>query len=103
MAHIRFDLDPATLPNPALDIRYLLPDSLAALPESSMSDNGYDYSADDPPLLLIFLKSDSPAADVARSIDFLAAHRLLDNDILAAATISTSADGENWRQVYPGA
>jgi hypothetical protein len=101
MAQIRFDLDPAKMPNPDLDIRYRLPDSLAALPDSTMTDNGYDYSDDQPPLLMVFVNSDAPDADVQRSIAFLSENQLLDNNVLDAATISTSEDGENWRQVYP--
>jgi len=103
MAQIRFALDSEKMPNPDLDIRYLLPERLAALPDSSMTDNGYDYSDDDPPLLMIFVNSDVPDADVERSIGYLSANPLLDNDVLAAVVISTSEDGGNWRQVYPSA
>jgi hypothetical protein len=101
MPQIRFTLDPSKLRNPDLDIRYRLPDSLSALPNSTMTDDGYGYSDDASPLLLIYLNSDSLDADLQRSLDFLAANELLDNAILDAATVSISENGTDWRQVYP--
>lgn len=101
MAQIKFELDPAKMANPDLDIRYRLPDQLAALPESTMTDNGYDYSDDEPPKLVVFVRSEMPDADVKRAIRFLASNTLLENSILDAATISISDDDRNWTQRYP--
>ena len=101
MAQIKFELDPAKMANPDLDIRYRLPDQLAALPESTMTDNGYAYSDDEPPMLVVFVRSEMPDADVKRAIRFLAANTLLENSILDAATISISDDDRNWTQRYP--
>ena len=101
MPQIRFRLDPGRMANPDLDIRYLLPDSLAALPDSTMKDNGYDYSDDTPPFLMIFVTSDAPDADVERSLEFLRTNQLLENNVLDAATVCISDGGDEWRQVYP--
>lgn len=56
------------MPNPDLDIRYGLPDVLAAIPESTIKDNGYDYSDDEPPLLLIHVLSDNIDSDLKLAI-----------------------------------
>ncbi len=101
MAQIRFDLDPAKVANPDLDIRYLLPDRLAAIPKSTMTDSGYDYSEDEPPVLMVFVNSEDPDADVELAVRFLATNTLLENNILDAATILSSDKAEEWKQRYP--
>jgi len=89
------------MPNPDLDIRYDLPDALAAIPESTIKDNGYDYSDDEPPLLMIHVVSDNIDSDLKLAIEYLEQHQMFDNNVLDAATIYTSADGENWSQAFP--
>lgn len=101
MARIRFVLDPGKMANPDLDIRYRLPEVLAELPGSSMSDQGYDYSNDNPPMLMIFVESQHPDTDVALAVDYLSKTKLLENDILNAAVISKSNEGDNWTLMHP--
>ncbi|MBL8818548.1 MAG: hypothetical protein JNL58_21145 [Planctomyces sp.] len=101
MAQIRFDLNPAKLTNPDLDIRYQLPDRLAAIPKSTMTDNGYDYSEDEPPVLMVFVNSEEPDTDLELAVRFLSTNTVLENKVLHAATIFTSDDAEEWKQRYP--
>ena len=91
------------MPNPDLDIRYHLPDVLAAIPESTIKNNGYDYSDDEPPLLMIYVLSDDPDSDLKLAIEYLEQHQMFDNNVLDAATIYTSANGEDWSQTFPSA
>ena len=89
------------MPNPDLDIRYDLPDALAAIPETSIKYNGYDYSDREPPLLMVYVLSDDTESDLKLSIDYLREHLMFDNNVLDAATIHISSDGENWSQAFP--
>ena len=89
------------MPNSDLDIRYQLPDALAAIPETTIKDNGYDYSDHEPPLLMIYVLSEDPATDLNTSIDYLREHPMFGNNLLDAATIYISSDGRNWSQAFP--
>lgn len=101
MGQIRFDLNPAKLSNPDLDIRYQLPGRLAAIPEGTMTENGYDYSDDEPPVLMVFVNSVQPDTDVELAVRFLSISTVLENKVLDAATIFTSDNEEEWKQRYP--
>lgn len=103
MNYLRFDLDPSKLSNPELEIRYHLLEVLGAIRGSTIKDNGYDYSDDDPPLLMIYVLSDNPESDLKLAIEYLGQHQMFDNNVLDAVTIHASSDGENWSQVFPGA
>ena len=83
------------------DIRYHLPDALAAIPKSTIKDNGYDYSDHEPPLLMIYALSDDMESDLKLSVDYLRQNPMFDNNVLDAATIYTSGDGEDWSQAFP--
>jgi hypothetical protein len=87
--------------NPDLDIRYDLPDALAAIPESTIKYNGYDYSDDAPPLLMIHVLSDNIDSDLKLAIEYLQQHQIFDNNVLDASTIYISADGQNWSLAFP--
>ena len=58
-------LNPGQLPNPDLDLRYLVPDRIEEVSASLIKDNGYDYidaEAGQPgPLLGIWLETENAA------------------------------------------
>jgi hypothetical protein len=103
MARLRIALDPSKLANPDLDLRYVLPDALCAIPDCGLQDDGFDYSDDSPPLLLIYLTSDAPDKDAELAVRFLRSNAVLENNLLDAATVCVTNNDTDWRQVFPTA
>lgn len=68
LGEIAIRLDPRHLPNATTDLRYDLPDALAAAcPE--VRDDGYDY--DDANRMLVFLVTEAPESIVHRVVEVL--------------------------------
>ena len=101
MGQIRFDLNPAKMVNTDLDIRYHLSDALAAIPGSTISDNGYDYTDNQPPMLSVYVLSENIADDLELAIEYLKQNQLLENNILDAVAIFTSSEPDHWVQAFP--
>jgi len=85
-------LDPALLPNPDADIRYVLPDLLAARSDGTVRDDGYDYDDDD--VMTIFLDVDDAGAALSLVRSVLRSERVLGNDLSAIARVSIRAKGD---------
>ena len=77
-------LDPGSLENPDLDIRYQLPDLLAELSSERLRDAGYDYTEDQ--AMEIFLTYDETVQDpIGLAKELLKGRQLLGNDIASSA------------------
>ena len=89
MPTIVLRLDPRMFNNPDLDIRYLLPDLLAARSGGVITDDGYDYlhPPDGPPFLILFLNA-SNICTLAHVFDVIEDVRLLDNDLRQGVVVA---------------
>lgn len=91
-------LDPERLENPVADLRYAVPDFLAARSEGAIADDGYDYLENYE--MLIFLQ----VTDVARAsemiLHLLATERILGNDLRPGCTVAVERDGA-YEVIFP--
>jgi hypothetical protein len=87
-------LNPEFLPNPELDIRYVLPDLLAERSGGLIQDDGYDYASDKRALLL-FLKTDKLEDALSLLLDVIENVPVLGNKLAPAATVAVErTDGD---------
>ena len=109
MPSIVIRLDPAKLSDPDLDMRYEIPDLLAARSGGILADDGYDYEEggddEDGPALLIFIRASSLDAGLPHVLALLRTDRLHGNDLAAAAVVGVSAeeaaDATTYEVVFP--
>jgi hypothetical protein len=94
-------LNPQTMGNPDLDIRYALPDLLAERSNGMIKDDGYDYVGD-PLVMMLFLEVSDVEKASALIMDVVENVRVLDNDLRSAAVVAVQ-DGATTRVVYPAA
>lgn len=94
-------LDPALLPNPDADLRYALPDALAA--RSGGNFRGSDWTSFDyengSDALLLFLEAERGAEASATLLEFLHTEPVLGNS-LESATAWVRAN-ESWVPLHP--
>ena len=102
-------LNPGQLPNPDLDLRYLVPDRIEEVSASLIKDNGYDYidaEAGQPgPLLGIWLETENAAQNWPLIAELFQNEQFMGNDLSASAQIYISEkdtdDLENCTLVFP--
>ncbi|MCA9646029.1 MAG: hypothetical protein KC492_35305, partial [Myxococcales bacterium] len=70
MAEIAIQLDPAALPNPDADLRYVLPGRLVERWPELFSEDGYDYGAASERMTVFLTTRDADAA-VSRVLEVL--------------------------------
>ncbi|WP_165228346.1 hypothetical protein [Aquisphaera insulae] len=99
MARFVIRLDPRRLDNPDLDIRYVLPDLLAERSGGIITDDGYDYAAEEPSLLL-FLQSEDVERALACIVDVIERTRVLENDLHRAVRVAIET-GRGHEVIYP--
>ncbi|MDP1824999.1 MAG: hypothetical protein Q8L48_17210 [Archangium sp.] len=73
-------LSPGALENPDLDLRYDLPDAIAAQSGGRIQTNGYDYDDGVGPSLLLFLVAQAPG-DLSLILTVLDSGPMLGNDL----------------------
>jgi hypothetical protein len=83
-----------------LDLRYAIPDRLAARSNGAIADDGYDYGKGDSPFLFIFLQTDDMDQAASQVLDFLCTERLLEND-LTHGTVVAALIGIDCNVIYP--
>jgi hypothetical protein len=93
-------LDPARLDNPDLDLRYALPDLLAARSGGVIADDGYDYAGGPPPFLVLYLKAAELDPAVACVRDVVENVRVLNNDLRQGVAVAVRR-GDGHDVVYP--
>lgn len=101
MPQIRFHLDPSKMTNPDLNIRYVLPDLLSTISDSTLVDDGFDYTDDNSTILSVFMISEDLEADLEIALRFLSSNPILGNNLLDTVEIFTSEEGQIWKQRYP--
>ncbi|UUZ54170.1 hypothetical protein LP419_38205 [Massilia sp. H-1] len=90
MKNIVLTLDPGLLENPDLDLRYAVPDLLAARSNGNVKDNGYDYEDQEDssgPHLAIFLVVNDFSAALALIKQVVLTEVVLENDLAPAAAL----------------
>ena len=96
-------LDAQKMENPDLDIRYSLPDRIAAYTNGQVIDNGYDFLSDSE--LGIWLETADAVSGAEQIAALLSAERFSENDLSQIAEIyiseEDSASVGNCRKVYP--
>lgn len=105
MPHLILRLDPEFLQNPDLDIRYVLPDLLAARSGGVVQADGYDYvvSGEYPPgarPLLLYLTATDLDAALAHVRAVIEHERVLDNDLRGGVVVAVERQGSD-EVVYP--
>ena len=104
MPSIVIRLDPGKLANPDADLRYEVPDLLAARSDGVLADDGYDYETDGD-AMQIYLRTADIERGLAMVIEFVEAERLHGNDLTAAVTVGISDEpgpvATAFRIVYP--
>jgi hypothetical protein len=88
------------LPNPDLDLRYLIPDLLKQRSAGIINDDGYDYGPNDSGNLYLFLKTDNPEKAIPYIIEVMDRETVRDNQ-LAHHVIVAAREGDLFRVVYP--
>lgn len=99
MEQILIRLDPRLLANPDADLRYELPDLLAARSNGAIADDGYDYVGE-PSQLVLFLKVSDVELAIKCILDVVENERLLENDLRPAATVAVKTI-EGYEVVFP--
>ncbi len=99
MGHIAIKLDPSKLANPDADIRYRVPDLIAAHTDNRVADDGYDY--DDEDIMTVFLRCPSPTDDVKQVLNILREHSVCNNALLDTAVIGVSDGSAIFQIVHP--
>ncbi|HKE58201.1 MAG TPA: hypothetical protein VKB46_15920 [Pyrinomonadaceae bacterium] len=100
MTSIVIKLSSETLPNPDLDLRYLIPDLLKERSAGIIKDDGYDYGSSDSSNLYLFLTTDNPDKAVACITDVIDQETVLENR-LADHVVVAIREGESFKVVYP--
>jgi hypothetical protein len=97
-------LDPATMSNPDLDIRYSLPDLLIERSNGNLKDDGFDYDHSKPkPALLLFMTTNDLEADLSVVIDVIEHVRVLENELQRVAVVAVERASGASEVVYPQA
>jgi hypothetical protein len=99
MYTILFRLVPDHLNNPDLDIRYLLPDLLAARSDGIIKDDGYDYASGSNHLHVFVTTTDIKSA-MKCILDLIDNVRVLDNDLRRGAAVAIK-QAEGFEVVFP--
>jgi hypothetical protein len=99
MHTIAIKLQAKRLANPDLDIRYELPDLLAARSGGVISSDGYDYVGGSNDLVLFLLTSDLQPA-IACIHDVIASVPILENDLREVAVVAIEREGR-YEVIYP--
>lgn len=90
MTNLVLTLDPELLSNPDLDLRYAVPDLLAARSNGNIKDDGYDYEDQEGaggPLLAIFLSVDDLPAALKTIGQVVGKEEVLENNLAPAAAL----------------
>lgn len=98
MIIVRLDL--VRLSNPDADLRYVIPDRLAAKSNNAISDAGYDYGSGESPPMFIFLQAENVDQAVPQAIDLLSTERLFGNDLTQGTVVAVEGE-DGYRVVYP--
>ncbi len=95
MGQIAIILNPATLENPDLDLRYDIPKAIEEITNGKIESYGYDYLGEND-LMAIFLKTETPKADMATVCEILKTNTFCDNQVydVAALYYSEKSDEE---------
>jgi len=96
---IAIKLDPSTMANPDLDIRYKLPELLTQVTSGRVQDDGYDYLDDG--TLVVFLSADDPEAEISGIVEALRTQEVCGNAVLECSVIGVSAGVDLFRVVHP--
>lgn len=88
MPEIAVRLDPASLANPDADLRYLLPEALAARAPELLRDDAYDYDSDN--RMIVFLATDDLQAALAVVLPALHDLELLGNRFTSGVTVAVA-------------
>ena len=100
VATIVIQLDPAQLPNPDTDIRYVLPRLLVERLPGALVEDGYDYVVNGTTAhLQLFLTAPDADAGIRGIIRVLTRERVLNND-LSQVPIAID-DGKTFRVIHP--
>ncbi|MCW5801202.1 MAG: hypothetical protein KIT31_02220 [Deltaproteobacteria bacterium] len=83
-------LEPENLDNADLDLRYLLPDQLAASTDGALTSEGYDYTSSDAMLLYLSATRSVSGPLLDTVVRFVETERVLGNDLRRAAVLATS-------------
>src|SRR5215813_3752830 len=100
MTSIVIKLSSRTLPNPDLDLRYVIPDLLKERSAGIIRDDGYDYGSNDSSNLYLFLTTDNLDKAVACITEVVDHETVLDNR-LADHVVVAIREGESFKVVYP--
>ena len=100
MTSLVIKLSAGTLPNPDLDLRYLIPDLLEERSGRIIKSDGYDYGPSDPHNLYLFLKTDSPEESIACITQVMNSDTLLGNQ-LSKSVVVAIRKGDTFSVVYP--
>ena len=92
-------INPKSLKNPDLDIRYRLPDLLTERSNGIITDNGYDYHGD-VPWLVLFLNTTDAETALRCVTDVIEHERVLNNDLREAVVVAVKEAG-NYTVKYP--
>ena len=93
MPTIMIAVDSRKLANPDADLRYFLPDVLAALSKDLLRDDGYDYS-EDTFTLINYLETEDEAAGVSFVLKAIQEQRFLENNLSEAAIVAIERGGK---------
>ena len=105
---IAIQLDPAQLPNPDADLRYVLPGRLVERWPELFSEDGYGYG-EVSERMTVFLTTSDVGAAVPRVIELLQGEAILGNRlsecgvIVAVSDLDHSEDASSYRVVFPPA
>ncbi|HEY0591021.1 MAG TPA: hypothetical protein VGE86_03555 [Thermoanaerobaculia bacterium] len=104
MPSIVIRLDPELLDDPNLDLRYRIPDMIAARSSGLVAGDGYDYE-EETDAMQIYLQAADLDAALPLVIAFLRTEHLFGNDLASAATVGISdadaVDTTEFRAVFP--
>jgi hypothetical protein len=106
MPEIAIQLDPEKLSNPDLDIRYVLPDLIAAASNGIIKDDGYDYSRTSRRITVYLRAQDLEAAmpfvlEFLRGPPVLGNHLAAEGVVVATSLVDRSKDERDYAVVYP--
>ncbi len=96
-------LAPERLNNPDLDLVYAIPVALETATKNAISDNGYDYLADN--TIAIWLSAENAEQSYPLVVQLFREEKFLENDLSQSAEIYISqedtAEFDSCRLVYP--
>jgi hypothetical protein len=99
MATLILKLDPSKLANPDTELRLRLADLLCVRTGGLVEDDGFNYTDDNPPGMLLFFETNEPARAAAMVIESLKHDRVMGND-LSAVPVAVR-DSVGLRVVHP--